>query len=164
MVIKIVLLFSILTSGLISGFFYAYSCSVNPGLGRLTDAGYLRAMQSINRAVLNPIFFITFIGTLVLLPVATWLEFRLVGATDRCYWLLTGSLLYFFGVFLITVMGNVPLNDALDKLNIDEATADDLKRQRKAFEHRWNRLHLIRTIANILAFACIAWSGLGAGS
>ncbi len=31
----------ILAAGLMAGLFYAYSCSVNPGLQRLSDAGYL---------------------------------------------------------------------------------------------------------------------------
>ncbi|MGK6352667.1 DUF1772 domain-containing protein [Parapedobacter sp. DT-150] len=161
---KILLLLAIISTGLISGLFYAYSCSINTGLGRLGDAAYLRAMQSINRAILNPVFFLTFIGTLMLLPVSTWLEYRLVGTTGTFYWLLASSLLYFFGVFLVTVMGNVPLNETVAQLNIDEATAEALSRQRSAFEAPWNRYHLIRTIANVAAFASAVWAGLQSGS
>src|SRR5690606_25058278 len=104
MILKIALLLAILSTGLISGLFYAYSVSVNDGLGRLNDASYLRAMQSINRAILNPIFFLTFMGTLLLLPVSMWLEYRSMGTTGTFYWLLASSLLYFFGVFLVTVI------------------------------------------------------------
>ncbi len=164
MVLDIVSLLAILSTGLIGGFFYAYSCSVNAGLGRLGDEAYLRAMQSINRAVLNPLFFLTFIGTLLLLPVATWLEFRLVGPTSTCYGLLGSSLLYFFGVFLVTVRGNVPLNDALAQVDLDSASAEDIRKQRQAFEGRWNRYHRIRTSANAIAFLVAVWAALQAGS
>ncbi|SEK18465.1 anthrone oxygenase family protein [Parapedobacter koreensis] len=162
MVLQLALLLAILATGLISGFFYAYSCSVNTGLGRLNDAVYLKAMQSINRAVLNPLFFLTFFGTLVLLPVVTWLEFRLVGTTNTFYGLLVSSLLYFFGVFLVTAMGNVPLNDALAQFDIEAATEADIRQQRLAFEGPWNRFHLIRSVFNALAFAGAVWAGLQA--
>ena len=55
-----------------AGLFYAYACSVNPGLGRLPDTGYLAAMQSINRAILNPFFLLVFMGALIILPLGTW--------------------------------------------------------------------------------------------
>lgn len=38
-----------LLCGLLAGLFYGYSCSVNNGLGRLNDPGYLKAMRSINK-------------------------------------------------------------------------------------------------------------------
>lgn len=158
MTLKIISLLTIVSTGLISGFFYAYSCSVNRGLGQLSDGSYLRAMQSINRVVLNPLFFLTFFGTLILLPVTTWLEYRLIGNTTVFYILLASSLLYFFGVFLVTSMGNVPLNEKLAQFDIDNASAESLKQQRRVFEGPWNRLHAIRTVANIIAFAGVVWA------
>lgn len=162
--LKIVFLLTILSTGLIGGFFYAYSYSVNAGLGRLGDGAYLRAMQSINRTVLNPVFFLTFIGTLILLPVATWLEFRLMGATVTCYGLLGSSLLYFFGVFVVTARGNVPLNDALEQIDLDAASPELIRQQRQAFERPWNRYHRIRTLANVVAFLVAIWAALQAGA
>ena len=70
-----VLILTATTTGLIAGLFYSYSCSVNPGLAKLPDEGYVAAMQSINREILNPVFFATFIGTLLLLPISTWMHF-----------------------------------------------------------------------------------------
>jgi len=54
---NITLVITTTTTSLIAGLFYAYSCSVNPGLRRLADKEYLTAMQSINKAILNPVFF-----------------------------------------------------------------------------------------------------------
>jgi hypothetical protein len=46
-----------LGSALIGGLFFAFSAFVMRALGRLPPAGGIAAMQSINVAVLNPVFF-----------------------------------------------------------------------------------------------------------
>src|SRR3990172_7116821 len=57
-----------LGSGLIGGVFFAFSALVMKALGRLPPAGGIAAMQSINVAVLNPVFFGAFFGTAILGP------------------------------------------------------------------------------------------------
>lgn len=140
-----------LACGLIAGLFYSYSCSVNPGLKALNDFGYLSAMQSINRAILNPVFFFSFMGTLILLPISTYLSYS-PSLSPRFWLLLSATLLYVVAVFGVTMFGNVPLNDALDKFNLSTATADELAAQRALFEAKWNMLHAIRTWASVLSF------------
>lgn len=154
---KITLFITVLLTALIAGFFYAYSCSVNAGLGRLMDEEYLKAMQSINKAVLNPLFFMSFMGTLVMLPVSTLMWFQMEGASVGFYFLIVASALYIFGVFAVTGMGNVPLNEALDKFNLNTASVQQIKSMRLLFEAPWNRLHAIRTWANLAAFMCLLW-------
>ncbi|MET3535054.1 anthrone oxygenase family protein [Chryseobacterium limigenitum] len=68
----ILLIVTAVLTALIAGLFYAYSCSVVLGLGKLSDTEYLKAMQSINREILNPVFFVSFMGTAVLLPISTF--------------------------------------------------------------------------------------------
>ena len=149
--INFILAATALASGLIAGLFYSYSCSVNPGLGALSDQHYLAAMQSINRAILNPVFFFSFMGTLILLPLSTYQHF----GTARFYWLLAATVVYVIGTFGITMFGNVPLNEALDKFNITAVPAQELARQRAEFEIPWNRLHGIRTVASIISFVLV---------
>lgn len=146
------LLFAIttLSTTLAAGLFYSYSCSVNPGLSRLTDTEYLRAMQSINRAILNPVFFLTFMGTLVLLPLSAWFSYR-EGLTAVCWYFLAAAVIYLLAVFGVTLAGNVPLNEALDKFDIARASQQQIAEQRAAFEKRWNGYHAVRTIAIILS-------------
>lgn len=148
-VMKIVLLSTAFLTALITGLFYAYSCSVNIGLGRLSDTEYLRAMQSINRAILNPWFFLSFMGTLVMMPLCTWLFYKNGAGTASFYFLLSASLIYIIGVFGVTVFGNVPLNESLDKFEIGAATLQEIKARRMDFEIPWNKFHFIRTIANV---------------
>jgi uncharacterized membrane protein len=49
--------------GLIAGLFFAFSVAVMQALARLPAAGGIAAMQSINSAMLNPLFLAIFLGT-----------------------------------------------------------------------------------------------------
>jgi uncharacterized membrane protein len=73
-----------------------FSSFVMKALGRLPPASSIAAMQSINVAVINPIFFAAFFGTAllcILLAVAALLGWSEPGAV----YLLAGSLLYLLG-------------------------------------------------------------------
>ncbi|CCH52868.1 hypothetical protein BN8_01905 [Fibrisoma limi BUZ 3] len=146
---NVVLMSAAVTTALMAGLFYAYSYSVSPGLARVSDTAYLSTMQSINRAILNPVFFVGFMGTLFLLPLSTWLQYNHPPSARFCL-LLGATLMYTIGVFGVTTLGNVPLNNALDAFNIDSATQEEIAAMRVRFEQPWNRLNNIRTLAAIL--------------
>lgn len=148
--IMLLLVAATLATSLAAGLFYAYACSINPGLGQLNDAAYLEAMQSINRAILNPVFFLSFMGAAILLPLAVFFTWR-PAPTDATWWFMAAAILYIIGVFGVTAAGNVPLNEALDKINIAASTPTELGQHRQAFEPAWTRYHNIRTIANLLS-------------
>jgi uncharacterized membrane protein len=152
---NIILIITAISTALIAGLMYAYTCSVNIGLGKLPDEGYIAAMQSINREIQNPVFFISFMGTLVLLPLSAWLEYK-AGVSAGFYLLLAAAILYAIGTFGVTLFGNVPLNEALDKFNLQQASDKEITNQRAIFETAWNRLHLIRTIASFLSLVLVA--------
>jgi uncharacterized membrane protein len=148
------LMFTTLCVALITGLFYAYSCSVNPGLSKLTDAQYLAAMQSINMAIINPLFMITFIGALLLLPWCAYQNFSLP-TTSRCIFVFAATLFYAVGVFGVTVTGNVPLNNFLEKIDLSTASVEAIHDYRLRFEKPWNRFHTIRTMFSILTLVCV---------
>lgn len=157
----ILLIVTAVLTALIAGLFYAYSCSVVLGLGKLSDSEYLRAMQSINREILNPVFFLSFMGTALLLPVSA---FVLRGHNPAFVLLLLAAIAYLIGVFGVTMLGNVPLNNQLDQFDIAGATAETVRKMRENFETRWNFLNNIRTVFSTLSIilvicACI-WNKL----
>jgi uncharacterized membrane protein len=131
---------------------YAYSCSVNTGLKNLADPAYLHAMQSINIAIQNPLFFISFMGLLVIFPVTAFKYYHAGANTTFCL-ILASGVIYFVAVFGITMLGNVPLNETLAKFNIDEASLKEVASMRQRFEKPWNTFHTIRTIASIISFS-----------
>jgi uncharacterized membrane protein len=142
---------SVLACGLLAGLFYGYSCSVNQGLGNLSNEKYLEAFQSINRAIQNPVFFLSFMGSLVFLIITTYLQYR-NGMSSSFYCLAAATAIYAIAVFGITVVGNVPLNEQLDKFVIASASPEEISAMRNLFEKPWNNYHTTRTIASILSF------------
>jgi uncharacterized membrane protein len=150
----IVLIVTAITTGLIAGLFYAYSCSINIGLGTLPDGAYLAAMQSINKAILNPVFFASFLGTVILLPLCTYLHYR-QPLSPRFIILCIAATLYLTGVFGVTIFGNVPLNEGLAKFDFGVASIEDISRERINFEKPWNRLHQIRTVASVVTLVLV---------
>ena len=151
---NIILIITASLTALIAGLFYAYSCSVNLGLGRLADKEYLAAMQAINRAILNPLFFASFMGTLLMLPLSTYLNYREAHDT-RSILLLFATLIYAAGTFGVTMFGNVPLNNVLDKFNITTALAGEISAKRIMFEKPWLLLHNIRTVAAVISLILV---------
>ncbi len=105
-------LFSALGCGLIAGVFFAFSTFVMSALARLKPTQGIIAMQSINITVINPLFFTALFGTAVaciFLAVFSVLRWHQPGA----FYLLVGSLLYLVGTIGVTIVFNVPLNEAL---------------------------------------------------
>jgi uncharacterized membrane protein len=152
--IKSITLFTaIILTGLSAGLFYAWMVSVIPGTRKVVDITYLESMQSINRAILNPAFFLIFFGSPLALAISTIQQFN----SGISFWLLlAGTLIYMFGTFGVTALGNVPLNDALDALDLAELGESQLAANRKSYERKWNRLHLIRTVFSVLSFSLSA--------
>lgn len=150
---NIILIVTTLLVGLSAGLFYSYSCSVNIGLGRLSDLEYTKAMQSINRAILNPWFFLIFMGPLLALPIAAWLSYDI--SLNRFAWIVAAGIVYVLGVFGVTIRGNVPLNEVLDKFNLVTASDPEITEHRLQFEGQWNRWHAVRTSGSVLSFLLI---------
>jgi len=141
---------SVLLTGLSAGLFFAWSVSVIPGTQKVIDATYLETMQSINRAILNPTFFLVFFGALIFLSISSIYEFHTNKVT---FWLfLASSIFYLVGTVGVTALGNVPLNDQLDVLKLVEMNSDKMAEFRQYYESNWNRLHLIRTGFAIVSF------------
>ncbi len=146
---EIILAIAATFSALMAGLFFSYSFSVVPGLGKLTDAGYLKAMQSINKEIQNPVFFICFFGAIVFLPLVTGLNYS---GRHLSFWLLLfATLIYYIGVFGVTILGNVPLNNQLEKFNLLNETTDVISALRERFENRWNFLNNIRTACSLIS-------------
>ncbi|MBI2255418.1 MAG: DUF1772 domain-containing protein [Proteobacteria bacterium] len=143
-----------LGSGLIAGAFFAFSSFVMGALGRLPAAQGIAAMQSINLVVINPVFLGVFVGTALLgFAVAVYALFQL--SLPGMGQALAGSLLYVIGCFGVTIFGNVPLNDALARLDPLSADAGSLwTRYQKAWV-KWNHL---RTAASLAASAMFIWA------
>lgn len=148
---------SILGSALITGFFWGWGVSAIPGLAKVSDRTYVSSMQSINKAILNPMFLIVFVGSVFLLVLAVIVAFA-NGDTRRGWWLTAAAVAYTVGVVGLTMVGNVPLNDQLEAFDSTGGTDADFAAARRDYEGPWNRLHYIRSTVGVFAvvFASVA--------
>ncbi|MFE6523512.1 DUF1772 domain-containing protein [Streptomyces sp. NPDC057794] len=134
----------VLGTGLVAGVFCGFSTFVMRGLATLPPAQGVAAMQAINGAAVTPPFMAVFLGTAVLCAVTAVVTFVLWpdrGAVE----LQVGSALYLFGSFGLTVVANVPRNEALARLRpgTSEAAA-----YWPAYVREWTRWNHIRTVAS----------------
>ena len=137
-------------TGLTAGLCFTWTNAVTTGIGRLNNLGYLQAFQQMNRAIINPLFMIVFFGPFIVHFINIIL-FRNSSSTVIVMLTMVAAL-YFLGVVLMTIFGNVPLNEVLDKTDLAKASMEDLQALRDRFEVKWNRMHLIRTITSALSF------------
>ncbi|MGH9936967.1 MAG: DUF1772 domain-containing protein [Blastocatellia bacterium] len=144
-------LFSALGCGLVAGAFFAFSTFVMNALARLPAAQGIAAMQSINVTVINPLCGVAFLGTAaacVLLVVSSLLRWRQPGSA----YLLAGSLLYLVGTVLVTLVFNVPRNDALAA--VDPASAEGASLW-AGYVASWTAWNHVRTVAALAAAALL---------
>lgn len=153
-----ILYIAVLLSGLSAGLFYAWAVSVIPGTQRISDTSYLESMQAINRAILNPAFYLVFMGPVIALSIST---FQHRGTGSPFWLLLTAALLYLLGTFGVTILGNVPLNDKLDLLSLADLSPVKATAFRLTYERQWNQLHFFRTLASIAAFGAALLAAFG---
>ncbi len=152
------LLLAIITTALSAGLFYAWTISVIPGLKSIPHRSYLEAMQSINRAILNPGFFIIFFGSMVLLIMSAYLQYKV--SASITFWLIVIAIIFYgIGTLGVTIFGNVPMNESLDLINLGKLSADELKLTRISYEGKWNQFNTIRTVFSVLAFTAILLAG-----
>ena len=113
-----------------AGIFFTWSNAVKPGIGKLSDIEYLRALQSMNRVILNNAFRIIFLGAIIAVALVPVFYFNLY--PKNIFWLFVFTLvIYWIGVFGVTVSGNIPLNEILDKTNLESITLEEIKTLRK---------------------------------
>jgi uncharacterized membrane protein len=142
-------LVSALGCGLIAGVFFGFSTFVMKALGNLPPPQGIAAMQSINVVVINPWFMTAFLGTGVvclIVLIASLMRWQVPVAP----YLLSGSLLYLVGTVLVTMLFNVPRNNALAAIapNTSEAAA-----LWASYLSSWTTWNHVRTIAALAASA-----------
>jgi uncharacterized membrane protein len=151
---NMILFFAIIATGLMAGLFYAWSVSVMPGLKTLPDREFILGMQSMNKAIQNPLFFLAFFGAAICLPISCILNFKQPPSNDY-YLLLAATILYLAGIMGTTIFGNVPLNNMLDSFNLQQAPPEAISNMRLAFEAKWNYLNTIRSFSAIISFCLL---------
>ncbi|MFJ4892079.1 DUF1772 domain-containing protein [Streptomyces sp. NPDC088788] len=136
--------------GLIAGVFYIFACAIMPALARSDDRVFIEVMQNVNDVIQNPVFFLAFLGALVLTAVAAW---QSRGAPHR-WWVFAALAAYALAVAL-TAAVNIPLNDDLAAAGAPTRIAEPAA-VRDRFEDTWVAWNVVRAVLSTVALACLA--------
>lgn len=141
------LMLSTLLTSLVTGFILIFAIVVMPGLAELPSADFLRAFQVIDRVIQNnqPLFVFIWVGSAISLLIATTLGMMHLDGITRIL-LITAALSFIVGTQLPTSIINIPLNNHVQNLVIDEMSESEQLTERHKFESRWNRWNILRTV------------------
>jgi len=143
-----------LGSALVAGIFFAFSTFVMAALGRIPAEQGIAAMQSINITVINPLFMLAFMGTGALcLALAAGSYVRWDETAGKL--ILLASLIYLVGCIGVTMVFNVPLNDALAVVQPGTPEAVTLWTRYLVDWTFWNH---VRTVAPLVAAGLFIWA------
>lgn len=134
-------------SGLVAGIFFAFSSFVMAALGRLPSDHGIAAMNAINVTVINPGFFLAFFGTAALCLAASAgmaLRWTATGGTL----VLLASVIYIVGCIGVTMLRNVPLNNALAAATPGTPEAAALWAR---YLSEWTFWNTVRTVAPVVS-------------
>ena len=139
--------FSAIGCGLLAGLYFAFSTFIMTALGRIGQAAGIAAMNAINIAIVQSLFMPIFLATTAAsaaLVVTALLRWREPGAMA----MVAGGALYVLGMFVVTIIFNVPLNDAL-------AAADPASHETASLWARyltdWTLWNHVRTVSSTAA-------------
>jgi uncharacterized membrane protein len=151
-----VLIAATLAVGLMAGVFGLYANTIMPGLGRTDDRTFVGAFQSIDRAIINPLFMAIFVGALLFTGLAAGFH---LGQAERSVlpWIVAALVLY-VTVFAVTIAVNVPLNDGLKAAGAPDGIPDLAVVRARFNEAKWIRWNLFRTLLSAAAFGCLTWA------
>src|SRR5215471_14135708 len=144
-------LFSALGCWLMAGVFFAFSTFVMKALAWIKPEQGIAAMQSIDAAVPSSLFGMTFVGAAATCAVLAGLSLFRLHKPGAGY-LLAGSLLYLVGVILVTMIFNVPKNNALAA--VDPASSEGASLWAD-YVSSWTAWNHVRTAASLAAAALL---------
>ena len=141
--IDALLWFTAISVGLMAGIYFTFSVFVMKSLDAIEAPAGMLAMQSINRIIVRtlflPIFFASSLASAALVVLAL-----MAPSSPGSQFTLWGSAIYFAGMFLVTVAGNVPLNN---RLEATDAKGPDGPEMWSEYLAQWTRWNHVRTIA-----------------
>jgi uncharacterized membrane protein len=148
--VDVLLIVTILGTGVAAGVFFAFSGFVTQGLDLLPAADSARAMRAINVTAVRPPLMIVLFGTALLL--LALLAFAFTGALGGgVWWAVAASVVYLVGAVGVTGGANVPRNNALAAPPTTDASS--LEEAWNAFRPGWQAWNHVRTLS--CALACL---------
>ncbi len=117
-----------------------------PGFSKLEDKEFLRAFQVTDKVIQNnqPLFMLAWVGSIISVLSVMTISILSLGLSETWIIVVVG-LIYLLGVQGITVSIHLPLNNHIQKIDINDMNIQSLNEERTKFEMRWNYFNKIRT-------------------
>jgi uncharacterized membrane protein len=147
--IPALLWFSAIGCGLLGGLYFAFSTFIMTALGRIDQAAGISAMNAINVDIVKSLFIPFFLGTTLASAVLAIIGVLRWGEPGSAL-MLVGGLVYVLGMFLVTVVFNVPLNNALAAVEPSSSESATLWTR---YLKEWTFWNHVRTVACVAASA-----------
>lgn len=139
------------SSALVAGTFQAFSDFVMKALIMAEPSGGIQSMQLLNRTVYRSVFLVLLLGLApVTLIAAGYAFFNLSGPAQA--WIIAGALIYFVFTFLVTMLGNVPMNNRLDGMEYAAAETVSYWRTYGSGWTNWNHVRMFASLATAICF------------
>ena len=136
-----------ISSGLMAGTYFAFSSFIMQSLSALDDVEGMRAMNAINEVILRspfmPLFFGSAVFALALVGAGFW-----AWGEPNSLWATAAGSIYVIGMFGVTAVFNVPLNNALAKAGCES-------NPEQVWAHYctvWTRWNSVRAVASLMTF------------
>jgi len=145
-----------LSTGLVAGVFLTFSDFVMRSLKGAAPAAGAEAMQVINREVYRSVFMVLLVG---MVPVSIVVAIAAIILVDTAVaiWLITAGGIYVFGVMLVTLARNVPMNQRLEAMPQGGAEAQAYW---PSYVRGWLVWNHVRTIASLAATAAYLYGAI----
>ncbi len=143
--------FAAVGCGLMGGVYFAFSAFIMTAFARIAPQSGMAATAAINDVILRSLFMPLFAGTtlaaLVLMGIGSfrWSE-------PGSFAMVVGGGFYVVGMFAVTMVCNVPLNNELVRLVATDPAAHEVWNRYVADWTRWNHVHTVASAAAASAF------------
>lgn len=145
MAVSALLWLSIVGCALMAGVYFAFSAFIMRALGEIDRAAGSAVMNAINRVILRSAFMLVYLGStltalaLAAIGLASW---ERPGALAMA----AGGAIYVLGMFGVTMVRNVPLNNRL------VAAPDETWTGYLTEWTRWNHVRTVASVAGVVLF------------
>jgi uncharacterized membrane protein len=152
MAFQVALFLATLLCALVAGFLFAFAVIVMPGIGRLPDREFVRAFQEMDGIIQRgqPLFGLVWMGSALAVVGGLALGLGRLMTVDQVLLAVAGGA-YLLGVQIPTIAVNIPLNNALQKVDLEPDDDRGWRSARRAFERPWNRWNALRTFLAVVS-------------
>lgn len=151
-IITVLLWAAALSSGLIAGVYFSFSTFIMQAFIKIETTQSIAAMNSINKIILHSLFMPLFFGSSIISVALIIFSFIHWGEVGSELTFIAG-IVYFIGMFLCTVIFNVPLNNALARTNLKDNNAQQIWSHYLNVWTQWNHLRMVSSL--ITCVLCI---------